>query len=99
LIHSYNLAFAEKKRRDEVFDRIVEFVKENPPPFPISVRECESLCGAKYGWMVMVFFKCDPHEADDYFCEMIAKIQPHSDHCGIDEHLRGDTIPYGRQFP
>jgi len=98
-VHSLNFAYGDQAKRSQVFDKIVEFIKSSPPPFRVAVKECESLIGGGYDFMVTIFFIRDPSEADDYFCEMISKVRPSSDHCGIDDHLRGDFFPYGRSFP
>jgi len=98
-VHSLNFAYGDEAKRNDVFDKIVEFLKSAPPPFRVAVKECESIYGGGYNHMVTIFFIIDPQQADDYFCEMIAKIRPHSDHCGLDDHLRADFFPYGRSFP
>jgi len=101
LVHSYNFAFGDGKRRDEAFDKIVAYINCNMPNFPVAVVEYESLLGAKYGMMVMVLFLGDPlePEIDDYFCRLVAQLRLGSDHCGVDEHTCSDVIPYGRVFP
>ena len=100
-VHSYNFAYSDKKVRDQKYDQIVTYMCNNPPPFEWAVAEYESLVGARYGWMILIFIKASPYlpSVDNYFCKLVSELTLQPEHCGLDEHLSPDIIQWGRIYP